>query len=335
MNENRAKGGRARAAALSPEERQAIAAKAAAARYKIPMATHSGDLEIGGAVLPCAVLEDGTRVISETGIAQALGSRSGASKRSKYAARAEGRAPLPLFLSPKRLQPFIDPRHIDGPLQPIRYLQGRSILTGYDASALPIICDIWLRARDARALQDQQLGKAQKAELLMRGLAHIGIIALVDEATGYQDTRDRQALQALLDRYLRKELAAWAKKFPDEFYKEMFRLRGWQWRGMKVNRPSVVGNYTNDLVYERIAPGLLNELQRKNPKNSQGRRKAKHHQWLTEDVGDPALAQHLHAVTGLMRASKDWDQFKRLLDRAFPKKGQTLELPIDDYQEVD
>ena len=77
--------------------------------------------------------------------------------------------------------------------------------------------------------------------MLTRGLAHIGIIALVDEATGYQEVRDKLALQAILDAYLRKELAAWAKRFPDEFYREMFRLKGWQWQGMSVNRPQIVG----------------------------------------------------------------------------------------------
>ena len=88
-----------------------------------------------------------------------------------------------------------------------------------------------------------------------------------------------------------------------------------------MNRPSVVGKYTNDLVYERLAPELLTELEELNPKTDKGNRKAKHHQWLTEDVGHPALAQHLHAVIGFMRAWARWDQFYRLLQRAFPKKG--------------
>ena len=85
----------------------------------------------------------------------------------------------------------------------------------------------------------------------------------------------KQALQAILDAYLRKELAAWAKRFPDEFYEQMFRLRGWQWKGMKVNRPQIVGRYTNDLVYERLEPGILNELQTRNPKNQRGERDSK------------------------------------------------------------
>ena len=99
---------------------------------------------------------------------------------------------------------------------------------------------------------------------------------------------------------------------------------------MKVNRPQVVAKYTNDLVYERLAPGILKELENRNPKGERGIRSAKHHQWLTEDVGHPALAQHLHAIIGLMRASNTWDQFKTLIGRAFPKRGETLQLLIND-----
>ena len=107
------------------------------------------------------------------------------------------------------------------------------------------------------------------------------MIALVDEATGYQETRDRKALQSILDKYLCKELAAWSETFPDEFYKELFRLRGWQCRGMKINRPSVVGRYTNDIIYERLAPGILDELIERNPEDEKGQPKHRHHQWLT------------------------------------------------------
>ncbi len=297
---------------------------------RIRVAKYTGDLKIGDTIIPCAVLDDGTRVISETGLTNALlGSRSGASKRLKQMHKEQG-ALVPLFLAPSQVKPQITEELLMGPLHPIEYEQGNKLESGYNAEALPIVCEIWLKARESGALQKQQLDKAKKAEILMRGLAHIGITALVDEATGYQEVRDKLALQAILDQYLRKEFAAWAKTFPDEFYQEMFRLRDWQWRGMKVNRPSVVGHYTNDLVYERLAPGVLEELQRRNPKNAHGNRKTKHHQWLTEDVGNPALAQHLYATIGFMRASTTWDQFYRMMQRAFPKKNTTMLLPLPD-----
>ena len=130
-----------------------------------------------------------------------------------------------------------------------------------------------------------------KADMLVRGLAETGIIALVDEATGYQQVRARVALQAFLDRFLRKELAAWVKTFPDEFFQELFRLKRWKWKGTS-KRPSIVGKYINDLIYDRLGPSVLDELKKKNPIDANGRRKAKHFQWLTEDIGNPALAQH-------------------------------------------
>jgi hypothetical protein len=292
-------------------------------------ATHRGTLRIGSVEILCAVLKDGRRVLSENGIANALGGRSGSAKRLKTEAATEG-AHLPVFLASRSLLPYISNELLDGPLKPISYIVGDGEVNGYAAEALPEICNIWLQARQDKKLNPQQADRAQAAEIVMRGLAELGIVALVDEATGYQATRDRDALQAILDRYLQKEFAAWAKRFPDAFYREIFRLRGWSWNAMSVARPGVVGTYTNDIVYERLAPGILDELRTLNPRQDEGGRQRKHHQYLTENIGHPALAQHLHAVIGLMRASATWDQFKTMLDRAFPKKGTQLHLLLAD-----
>lgn len=150
-------------------------------------------LELAGVSIPCAIIEgqeDGEvrRVLTGSGIADAiLGGRSGASIKLRRKAVQEGRAPLPVFLAPGQLNSFINSDlHNEPMLQPIEYVDGNRIVTGYDASILPVVCEIWLKAREAGALQKQQLDKAQKAETLMRALAHIGVIALVDEATGYQ-----------------------------------------------------------------------------------------------------------------------------------------------------
>lgn len=138
---------------------------------------------------------------------------------------------------------------------------------------LPEVCYVWIDAMNAKVLSETQEKTAKIANILVRGFATVGITALVDEASGYQQIRDRYALQALLDKYLLQEFAAWAKRFPDDFYKEIFRLRKWQWKGMKINRPSVVGRYTNDIVYERLAPGILDELRERNPKDGKGTEK--------------------------------------------------------------
>ncbi len=293
---------------------------------KIAHATHEGVIHIGDAEINCAVLDDGRRVLSQSSMMRALGRARQAKGRGYYDADVN----MPAFLTAKNLKPFIS-KELEVTSSQVKYRRVKGgVAYGYPAELLPKVCDVFLDADDANALAANQKHIAAKAKMLMRGLAHVGIIAMVDEATGYQGVRDKHALQAILDAYLRKELAAWAKRFPDEFYREMFRLRGWQWSPMTVSRPGVVGKYTNDLVYERLAPGILEELQKRNPKDHQGRRKHHHHRWLTEDVGHPALAQHLHAVIGFMRAASGWDQFYRLMQRAFPKKGNTLEMPLDD-----
>lgn len=317
-----AEGGKARAKSLSKEQRSEIARHAAAIRWgsaPILRATHIGELKLGELSIPCAVLENGTRVLSEHGITNAmLGSRSGGSKRAKRASK-DGGAPIPLFLAPGNLKPFISLDLVDGPLKTIKYSVGTRVYTGFEATILPTVCDVWLKARDAGALQRQQLDKAKKADILMRGLAHVGIIALVDEATGFQDTRARDALAKILEAFVAKELRKWVKTFPVDYFKELCRLRGIPFPTQRFKLPSYFGHLTNDIVYDRLAPGVRAELNRLTPRDEKGRLKQKLFQRLTEDVGHPKLKEHLASSTALMRASDDWDGFYRLLDRALPK----------------
>lgn len=328
--ENSSKGGKARAAALAPADRSAIARKAASVRWNksVPEAMYGSPekpLVIGGKEIQCYVLEDETRVLTQATFLEALGRHRKANVRNEG-----GEERLPAILQGKSINPYIS-RELLEKSQPVQFRTASgSVASGYRAEILPMVCEVYLKARDADVLPSNQRHVAAQAEILIRALAHVGIIALVDEATGYQDVRARSALNEILEQFIAEELRKWTKTFPDEFYRQMFRLREWEWKPQSVRmRPGVVGKYTNDLVYERLAPGVLNELKTKNPKLPTGRRKHKHFQWLTEDVGDPALREHLASVIALMRASSNWNQFRLLMDRAFPKYGGTLELPLD------
>ncbi len=167
---------------------------------------------------------------------------------------------------------------------------------------------------------------------MVRGLARVGIIALVDEATGYQEVRARNALAEILERFIATELRKWVKTFPAEFYQEMFRLRQWPYPrlGNQTQRPVMAGKLTNDIVYARLAPGVLEELRRLTPRDDKGRLKTHLHRRLTEDVGHPKLREHLSAVVALMKASDTWSVFMRSMNRALPRYGRTLELPLSD-----
>lgn len=315
-------GGKARAESLSAERLSEIAQKAAKARWSIPKATHFGELDIVGIKIPCYVLEDGRRVLSQRGLQTSIGlsagGGTGAHRMARFVERLQLKGPTASDLTARINEPVLFiPTH------------GGRHAYGYEAEVLPEVCDYILACRDADLMNDERSSKIVVAcDALVRALARVGIIALVDEATGYQEVRDRMALQKILEHFISKELLKWAKRFPDDFYKEMFRLKGWQWQGMKINRPSVVGHYTNDIVYDRLELGVLDELRRINPPDETGHRKHKHHQWLTPDVGHPKLRDHLNGVLALMRAASSWEQFKRMIDRSFPKLNATRMLPF-------
>lgn len=317
----KARGGAARAAALTKEERSEIARRGAEARWGMPTAIREGSIKLGDLEMPCAVLEDGRRVLTQSGVMLALG-RARQVKSRKY---FDADVNLPAFLQAKNLKPFIsNDLAVTSSRIDFRTLAGAKAF-GFQAEVLPSICEVFIDAERAGVLLESQKHIANQAHILYRGFAKLGIIALVDEATGYQEIRARDALQAYLEKFIRKELAAWVKTFPDDFFRELYRLKKWPWNGSS-RRPGVVGHYIKDLVYERLGPGVLEELERKNPRDSKGQRKSKHFQWLTDDIGHPALAQHMHALIGFMRAEDDWDQFRGRFYRAFPKKGDTISL---------
>jgi hypothetical protein len=335
-----AKGGMARAKSLTSEQRTEIAKKAADARYQInadiediPKATHNGSLKIGDLILQCAVLEDRTRIITEATVAKQLGrGLGGKSYRLRDQQAAKTGIPLPLYLAGV-LDPYIPNGLRQALSNPKMYRARGGVRRGVDATLLPEICEAWLKARDHEALQESQQEIARKAEILMRALAHIGITALVDEATGYQDVRPRDELHQILEAYVNKEFLPWTKRFPDEFYKQLFRLKGWQYDPISVRRPKLVGKLTAELVYEKLPPGVLGELRAKNPVIKDGKRRYKHFQFLTGDIGNPHLERHIASVITLMRIAKTWASFKRLFDKAFPSERNQLSFVGMDEEE--
>jgi hypothetical protein len=161
----------------------------------------------------------------------------------------------------------------------------------------------------------------------------VGIIALIDEATGYQDSRAKDALAKILEAFITKELRKWVSTFPVDYYKELFRLRGWKFPNLPADqrkRPILVGRLTNDIIYDRLAPGVKQELHRITPRDDKGRLKQKLFQHLTEEVGNPKLREHLASVVALMKAADKWTQFMTMLNRALPKYNDTPYLPFED-----
>lgn len=324
----KAVGGAARAAALTPAKRSEIAKKAAQAKAEIarlPKATHGSmdhPLRIGDIEIPCYVLEDGTRVLSQrgfiAGIGMSLGSSRSGDARHVALLEAEGVKPhvnndlLPMLRSPIRFQ---NPH-------------GGGAVFGYPATVLADYCDAILAARRAGTLPPRQSQVAEQCEILVRGFARVGIIALVDEATGYQRDRAKDALAKILEAFVAKELQPYVKAFPADYYEQLFRLRGLKFPPENPRfRPQYFGLLTNDIVYERIAPGLLEELKRQAAKDE---RKAHLHRRLTQEVGHPKLREHLASVVTAMKLSDNYPDFIAKLNRLHPRFGDTVPLGLEE-----
>lgn len=308
---------------MNETERKERAQKAVKARWdKVRetggtlKATHTGELTIGDTIIPCAVLEDGRRILSERGITLAFGAVSGNDKEIKKQARIDG-PEIPIFVAANAIKSLVINKLSSGPFQVISYTKGRQRCQGYPAELLPEVCEIWLEAREKGLLKiESQLNKAKKADVLIRSLARIGITALIDEATGYQEERDRSELQKLLSKYIAAEFMPWQKKIPTIYYKELFRIFGWKFDPSSVKRPALIGKFTNDYIYAKMPEGVLEELRSKNPTDDNGNRKMRHHQWLTQSIGIPHLDRHLIKVITVMKLSDSIDDFKRLYAKA-------------------
>lgn len=322
-----AAGGHARSAALSKAERRAIASKAAADRWakqkKLPRETHTGALKFGTGIT-CSVLSNGMRVLSANGLERAFGSNAkGSGSRDELQ--------LPAFLSAANLQPFIssDLRQRLGSPVEFNGMHGGRIALGYEADILARICDVLLDARAAGVLRQTQAKVAAAAELMMRGFAHVGIIALIDEVTGYQAERARDELHRILEQYISKELLPWTKKFPDEFFEQIYRVHSWKYMPGNTQRPGYVGKFINRYVYEALPDGVIEELRRKNPPVN-GHRRHKHFQLLTDHTGDPHLDRQIVATTTIMKLADNKADFHAKFQKLYPRSGDQVAFEFED-----
>lgn len=294
---------------------------------------YEGVLDLAGISIPCYVLDDGTRVLSGRKMQEAL--KIVDSDDGKQTAGTR----LNRYLEQKSLEPFIYKGREPDHFKPIVCYRGTQKVNGYEATMLADLCDAFLEARKHIQLSPRQAIIAEQCEILIRAFAKVGITALVDEATGYQYEREKDELQHILKKYISEELLPWQKRFPDIFYKELFRLNGWDYtvRGIK-KRPGVIGTWTKKLVYEQLPNGVLEELQQNVPRTETGVQTARFHQLLTDDIGSPHLTAQINQIVTLFQLSDNmqemWNNFQKLKMRqsgqmelpfAFDEKGHTKE----------
>ena len=257
------KGGKNRAQSLSGLERSEIASRGASARWakarnqtpkdgeiELPLATHQGKMALGGLELDCYVLTDGRRVFHKRGMARALGMKS---EGGNVFLRAMQRKGLGSELGSELLEKIENPINF----KPMTLDLGH----GYEASVLVDICKVIIKANDAGKLTSSQEGLVAQARIILQALAKIGVVALIDEATGYQVERSPTALRILVQQYIEAEKREWEKQFPDDYYNELNRIYGSQkltkTSGGAViqNRPQHFANFTRSYVYHPFSNG--------------------------------------------------------------------------------
>lgn len=286
---------------------------------------HEGEIDLAGIIIPCYVLEDGTRVLSGRGMQEAL-KMVDTDEKSKPTSGTR----LNRYLGQKALEPYINKGKESGHFNPIECYQGEKKINGYEATILADICELFLDARNDKKLSSRQTIIAEQCEILIRAFAKVGITALVDEATGYQYERERFELQKILNAYISEEILKWQLTFTDDFYKQIYRLWNLPFIPKYIkNKPSFIGRLTTKYIYEPLPDGVLENLRKKTPKTEKGNWKYKFHQSLTPEVGKEHLKKQITEVTILMEVSKTKREFEDLFERKYGDNSQ-LELGFDE-----
>lgn len=274
-------------------------------------ATHRGHLKIADKEIPCAVLENGSRIISQTGLFEAFDRpRTGKVKDEKF----------PSIISARNLYPLVD-EDILNKSQVIHYYHtnGR-IATGHDAELIPLLCELYIDAKSKEILYPSQEKHYERAMILIRSLAKVGITALIDEATGYQRDRESQELQKLLEQYISKDLMKWQKRFPNSYYKEIFKLHDWDYDADSNLRPGYVGTFTNKYVYDLFPKDVMDEIKKQNPVENNSFRKNRYHQYLTPTIGVPQLDKHISKLIAVMKLSRNVEEFENNFNSVFEEE---------------
>jgi len=323
-----AKGGRARASTMTAEARQEQARRAVQARWakagkampepetshqdEAPAPTeptvlysmYHGTLHIGDVEIECHVLNDGRRVLSQREVVRVLTGGRDSGTLGRYLRR----------------HPTFDESRLNGRTIQFRATQ-TMMATGYEGTLLIELCDAYLDARQQGVLRRGQGELARMAEIIIRACAKVGITALIDEATGYQEIRARNALQMKLQAFIADDLQEWAKKFPDEFWFELARLEGIHYSVR--HRPLRWGRYVMMFVYDAMDEDVGKQLRSKNPNP---RFLSNHHQWLKK-FGQDKLQSQIAVTIAIMKLCNDMDDFRQKFARVFAK---TRQLQLDD-----
>ena len=317
----KSKGGLARAAALTPEQRREIARRAAAGRWgeKPIRAIRKGNFKQEfGIDVDCYVLDDEqkTAVISQRGMGAALGLGAIGSR-------------LPRLVQGKVISGYVGPELREKLEKPVIFqwqMGGPDMLTqvhGYDVTILIDLCKAITQAEAEKKLLPHQANIARQAHIILNASAKAGIKGLVYALTGYDATREE--VVAAFKFYVREEAREYEKEFPDQLYQQWYRL--YRLPKPEKNKPWKFKHLTVDQVYRPLARsrGKILELTKAQRGSNPSDRYKKLHQFLS-DIGVKALRQHLGQLLGIAQVSRDSVEYESHVQKIF---GDQPELDLE------
>ena len=307
----RAKGGIARAEALSSEQKHEIAKKAAAARWGYK-ASHRGNFqEEFGIDIDCYVLDDASKtpVISQRGMGQAIGFSRRGSRFTVFASSQTMDGYIGRELREKIENPLVFQLPGAAAASPVS-----AQANGYDATILIDICNAILAAKAAGKLSGARYDKMiEQARIITVASAKSGIRQLVYALAGYDATREE--IIAAFKLYVQEEAKKYEPEFPPELYVQWHRLYGapvpvrgkpWLFRHLTINHVYVPLARSNGKILE-----LMRAL-----KAQDGDRNKKLFQFLNE-LGARALRMHLGRLLEITESSPDRIAYERKVTDRF------------------
>ncbi|QOV13199.1 P63C domain-containing protein [Viridibacillus arvi] len=290
---------------------------------------NESNFNIGDTILTGSVLNDGSRVIKDTSLFSAL------DRKRKGETRIEGFPPIIGSKTLANLLNEVYPHYIEK-IMPFEIAQFNGT-TGkwYDAQTITIICDLYMEAEKLGLISQNQIHVLEKAKILLRSLARVGITALIDEATKYQEVREKDELQLLLEQFIAEELRPYSKEFSSEYFKQIFRLYGLPYDPTTQKRPLYFAKFTRKYVYDLLPPNVWEEIDKQNPllptNKNYSKRKYHIHRLLSEQ-GVRYLREHLDNLTPVMKLSEEMDDFKSKFNIVFEDKIKIIEKMQEQYQ---
>lgn len=261
--------------------------------------------------IDCFVLEDGQRVLSWRGASRATGFAEGSGSRMIRMLK-ETQA-IKQYLSPALLE-IID-KHENHQLDRFSGKINGKRTHGdiFPADLLVDIADAFHKARINNELSHRtHIAFADNLYKIMKAFSKLGITALIDEVTGYQEVRGPRELQEKARIFVSEEFRVWKKMFPEVLFEEISRLYNLEYNSDSTIRPMAIGRFIQTYIYSQFPKESITQI-----KETKEWRKI--HQGLSAEVGIPKLNAVIHQVLTLAQISDNIDEFRSFYDKKFNK----------------